>query len=66
MRNQVVYTPGETISYGRLAGFVEKVAGEEMEKEVWSVVKLEEELVRDPNDSLKKYRIVFAKGNGVS
>lgn len=66
VRDKVVYTGGETISYGRLADVVEEVLGGRVEREVWSVQKLEEELARDPDDAIKKYRVVFAQGMGVS
>ncbi|KUJ15969.1 putative isoflavone oxidoreductase [Mollisia scopiformis] len=66
IKNRVVYTAGETVSYGRVAEIVESVLGKKVKREVWSVEKLKEDLKSDPNDSLKKYRVVFAQGKGVS
>jgi hypothetical protein len=66
VRNEVVFTAGETVSYGRVADVVEDVLGEKVVREVWDVEGLEEELVRDPDDAIKKYRVVFAKGKGVA
>lgn len=62
----VVYTAGETVRYGRLAGVLERVWGREVRREEWSVGILKEELDRDPGDGLKKYRVVFAEGKGVA
>ncbi|KAH6664359.1 saccharopine dehydrogenase-like oxidoreductase [Plectosphaerella plurivora] len=62
----VVYVAGDTISYGRLAAVVEEVTGREFSRERWSVDFLKEELDRQPDDKLVKYRGVFAAGKGVS
>lgn len=64
--DQVVYTAGETVSYGRVAEIVEGVVGEKVRREVWSVGMLEEALRRDPGDVVQRYRVVFAVGKGVS
>ena len=61
---------GETISYARLAEVVEivveTVVGKKARRELWSVDHLREELKKDPDNLVKKYRVVFAEGNGVS
>ncbi|KAH8803189.1 putative isoflavone oxidoreductase [Xylogone sp. PMI_703] len=64
--NQVVYTAGETISYSRLADLVEELTGRNVKRELWSVEQLKEELRADPENHLRKYRVVFAEGKGVS
>lgn len=64
--NRVVYTAGDTITYGQLADTVDRVLGRELRREVWSVSWLKEELAREPGDALRKYRVVFAEGRGVS
>ncbi|KAE8453883.1 hypothetical protein EG329_007659 [Mollisiaceae sp. DMI_Dod_QoI] len=66
IRNRVVYTAGETVTYAKVAEIVERLTGKTVKKEVWDVEKLKEDLSRDPDDTLKKYRIVFAEGRGVS
>ncbi|CZR60703.1 related to NmrA-like family protein [Phialocephala subalpina] len=68
LKNQIIYTAGETISYARVAEIVEKLVGEgrKVNREVWSVEKLREDLKADPEDAVKKYRVVFAEGKGVS
>ncbi|KAL8651381.1 MAG: hypothetical protein Q9210_003284 [Variospora velana] len=63
----VVFTAGETISYEQLADLVERHVGEEMvQREVWDLEYLRGELGKDPEDAIKKYRVVFAEGKGVS
>ena len=64
--NEVVYTAGETISYARVADVVEEVLGKKVTREVWTVPHLEEELRKDPENLVLKYRVVFGVGKGVS
>jgi len=64
--NQVVYTAGDTITYGRLAETVEAIVGRNVRREVWSVPELKAELAKDPDNAIKKYRVVFAEGRGVA
>ncbi|KAJ6487691.1 isoflavone reductase [Mycena sanguinolenta] len=62
----IVYTAGDTLTYGTLAAMVEKALGKEVRKEIWTVDNLTEELKSDPGNGTKKYRAVFAMGKGVS
>jgi hypothetical protein len=64
--DRVVFTAGETISYGKLAELVEEVTGRDARREVWSTQQLKEELKDDPDNAIKKYRVVFSEGTGVS
>lgn len=64
--DQIVYTAGDTITYARLADTVDSVLGRKMERTEWSVAHLQDELAKDPNDPMKKYRAVFAQGQGVA
>ena len=64
--NEVVYTAGETITYGRLAEVVEEALCEKVEREVLTVPMLEERVDKNPADGMAKYRLVFAKGTGTS
>jgi hypothetical protein len=64
VENKVVYVAGDTISYGELAAVVERVSGCDVQRKKWSVEDLEEDLRKDPEDGIKKYRLVFA-GDGV-
>ena len=64
--NQVVYTAGDTVTYGKLADIVDSVLGREVRRVEWSVPQLKAELAENPDDPIKKYRVVFAEGRGVS
>ena len=63
----VVYTAGQTVRYGQLAEILKDVfEEEEWSVDEWSVDTLKEELKAEPEDGLRKYRIVFAEGRGVA
>jgi hypothetical protein len=64
--NTVVYTAGDTITYEQLADIVDSVLVTRVKRVAWTVPYLTNELAKDPNDSLKKYRLVFATGKGMS
>ncbi|WNG87581.1 aromatic alcohol reductase [Mycobacterium sp. ITM-2016-00317] len=64
--DKVVHVAGDTLSYGRLADVVEDVLGTEVRRVRWSTEHLDAELAADPQDSMKKYRAVFARGVGVA
>lgn len=64
--NRVVYTAGDTVTYGRLADIVDRVLGRQVRREEWTVPALQDALMSDPEDALKKYRVVFAEGKGVA
>jgi len=66
VRDRVVYVAGDTISYGELADIVERVRGEPVRREVWTLPRLLADLDRHPDDHLHKYRAVFAQGKGVA
>jgi hypothetical protein len=65
-KDEVVYTAGDTISYEGLAGLLEEVTRGKVRREVWTVEGLTKELESDPEDNMKRYRVAFAKGRGVS
>lgn len=64
----VVFTAGETVTYGEVAEVVQRVIGrrKEVRREEWSVEFLKGELEKDPESQMKKYRLLFAEGTGVS
>ena len=64
--NRVVYTAGATVSYAQVADIVDSVLNRPVRRIEWSVPELKRELARDPDNALKKYRVVFAQGRGVS
>ncbi|OPA87653.1 aromatic alcohol reductase [Pseudomonas fluorescens] len=64
--NQVVYTAGDTLTYGQLADTVDETLGITLTREPWPVATLLADLANHPEDNLQKYRAVFAQGNGVA
>ncbi|KAF9571259.1 hypothetical protein EC968_000802 [Mortierella alpina] len=64
--NTVVYTAGDTVTYERVADLADSLVGRKLHREEWDVPQLEQELERDPDNPIKKYRVVFAQGKGVS
>jgi len=64
--NKVVYTAGDTLSYGDLADLLERVTGRKIERRELSVQHLLAALEEMPGDDLRKYRAVFAMGRGVA
>ncbi len=63
---QVVYTAGDTITYGQLADTLDLVLDRKMRRVVWSVAMLKDQLAQDPGNAIRKYRLVFAEGKGVA
>ena len=61
----VVYTAGETVSYGRLAEILKMVWNRGLGRGERSVEMLKEEVTRNPGHGLNKFRVVFAQGKGV-
>jgi hypothetical protein len=64
--NQVVYVAGDTLTYGQLADVVERVTGKPVDRDVWSLRHLLDDLEHHPTDPMRKYRAVFAQGRGVA
>ncbi|WP_144163199.1 aromatic alcohol reductase [Paraburkholderia sp. BCC1885] len=64
--NQVVYIAGDTVTYGQLADTVDQLMGLQVLRAEWSVPELTRQLEQEPDDSLRKYRVVFAQGRGVA
>lgn len=65
-RNEIVYLSGDTLSYGQVAGILERALGRPFKSNVWTVPHLMDELKKDPTHHIKKYRAVFAQGRGVA
>lgn len=65
-RNEIVYLSGDTLSYGQVAGILERALGRPFKSNVWTVPYLMDELKKDPTHHIKKYRAVFAQGRGVA
>ena len=59
--NRIVYAAGDTVSYKELADVIERVTGNWILREEWTIPHLEAELTKDPDDLIRKYRLVFAR-----
>nr|WKF62121.1 hypothetical protein HUO10_006653 [Paraburkholderia busanensis] len=64
--NEIVYVAGDTVTYRQLADALDAWRGAPVQRAEWSVPYLRDELAAQPDDSLRKYRVVFAEGAGVS
>lgn len=64
--DQVVYLAGDTLTYGELADLVADVLGGRINRVLRSAPELAEDLRKDPDDPMRKYRAVFAQGVGVA
>ncbi|KAL9090553.1 MAG: hypothetical protein Q9165_005314, partial [Trypethelium subeluteriae] len=65
-RDKVVFVAGDTVTYGELADVVEEAVGKKVQRREWTLEYLRGELAKDPDDGMKKYRIAFGEGVGVS
>lgn len=64
--NQIVYLAGDTVTYGEVADKLEAALDRPFGRSVWTVPFLMEELARDPQNMMRKYRAAFAQGRGVA
>jgi hypothetical protein len=64
--DSILYTAGDTVTYAQLADIVDSVLGRTVRRVEWSLPQLKDELAKDPANAIKKYRVVFAEGKGVS
>ncbi|VTU25434.1 putative ester cyclase [Variovorax sp. PBS-H4] len=64
--DKVVYLSGDTFTYEELAITVEQVLGRPMERVLWSIAELKAEVAKHPEDTMRKYRLGFARDDGVA
>ncbi len=64
--DEVVFVAGDTISYAELADTVDLVLFRKVERSLWRVPELRSELAQHPEDGMLKYRLAFARDNGVA
>jgi NmrA-like family len=64
--NEVVYVAGDTVTYRQVADTVDQVLGIKVRRDEWTVPELIRRLGEEPQDALRKYRVVFAQGRGVA
>lgn len=65
IRDMVVFSAGDTVTYQRLADVVEEVVGQPVKREAWTLDYLRDRLRQDPENVVVKYRVVFAEGRGL-
>ncbi|RBA14993.1 hypothetical protein FPRO05_13209 [Fusarium proliferatum] len=63
--HQVVYTAGDTISYGELADLLDEHFDTKFKREVWDLAEMKRQMEREPS-TMVKYRDTFAQGRGVA
>lgn len=66
IRNEIVFLAGDTVTYGEVADELEMALGRPFSRSEWTVPFLMEELARDPQNMMRKYRAAFAQGRGVA
>ena len=66
IRNEIVYLAGDTVTYGEVADKLEAGLGRSFTRAVWTEQYLLDELARDPQNMMSKYRAAFAQGRGMS
>lgn len=62
----VVHIAGDTLTYADLARIMDSISDQVVARELWSIDKLKLDLIQDPNNGTKKYRVVVAEGKGVA
>lgn len=66
IRNEIVFLAGDTVTYGEVADKLEAALDRPFSRTEWTVPFLMEELARDPQNMMRKYRAAFAQGRGVA
>lgn len=66
IRNEIVYLAGDTVTYGEVANKLEAGLGRSFTRSVWTEQYLLDELARDPQNMMSKYRAAFAQGRGMA
>jgi len=64
IRNEIVYLAGDTVTYGEVADKLQEGLNRPFTRSEWSEQYLLDELARDPDNMMSKYRAAFAQGRG--
>jgi hypothetical protein len=64
--NRVVHIAGDTVTYREVADALDRALGVQFHRNEWRVPELAQQLAEAPDDTLRKYRVVFAQGRGVA
>lgn len=62
----VLFLAGDTLTYDHLATIVEDAQAKPVKRELWDLAYLKNELRKDPENGLIKYRCIWAEGTGVA
>lgn len=65
-RGKPVYIAGDTMRYDEFADTIEKVVDHEIKRELWTTDYLKEESLKEPDNKLLKYRVVFSEDRGLA
>lgn len=66
LRNEIVYIAGDTLTWRALADLMQKRWGGEMTRQLLDNEKLREDVRNHPDDVAAKYRLAFARPDGVA
>ena len=66
IRDEIVYLAGDTVTYAEVADKLQTGLGRPFSRHEWTEQYLLDELARDPNNMMRKYRAAFAQGRGVA
>ncbi|KQB57029.1 MULTISPECIES: aromatic alcohol reductase [Acidovorax] len=66
IRNEIVFLAGDTVTYGEVADKLQAALGHPFSRSEWTEKYLMDELARDPQNMMRKYRAAFAQGRGVA
>lgn len=66
VKNEVVFIAGDTFSYSELAAIVERHLGCQVAKTLLSLNMLRDDVESHPDKGMPKYRLAFARENGVA
>lgn len=66
IHNEIVYLAGDTVTYAEVADKLQAGLGRPFSRHEWTEQRLLDELARDPNNMMRKYRAAFAQGRGVA
>jgi hypothetical protein len=66
IRNEIVFLAGDTVTYSEVAEKLEAALKRPFSRSEWTESFLMDELARDPQNMMRKYRAAFAQGRGVA
>ncbi|MES5100678.1 aromatic alcohol reductase [Agrobacterium sp. BA1120] len=66
IRNEIVFLAGDTVTYGELADKLETGLNRPFNRSEWTVPVLMDELAKDPQNMMRKYRAAFGIGRGMA